>query len=188
MSKLIKIKSCFRLFFKNFILKWKIYRHHGYNVVQFTSTGQSYPGPLLDANISYTSGHFSMTANAGWFEMDNVSYGIQTGPETVKQAILAMSYQITPRTTFSTSGGYSVAQIFNVPGFSNNYFQTPQTGTASQSFNYESLNISNDLSWRPNNWLMTSLIYNIIDFSSNLPNETITDNQFIAMVSIYFPF
>ncbi len=33
MSKLIKIKSCFRLFFKNFILKWKIYRHHGYKLV-----------------------------------------------------------------------------------------------------------------------------------------------------------
>ncbi len=160
----------------------------GYNVVQFTSTGQSYPGPLLDANISYTSGHLSLAANAGWFEMDNVSYGIQTGPEDIKMAILSLTYQMTPRTTFSTSGGYSVAQIFNVSGFSNNFFQTPQLGPADQSYDYESIYITNSLSWRPNNWLMTSLIYNLIDFTTNLPNETVVDNQFIAMVSVYFPF
>ena len=159
----------------------------GYNVVEFTSTGQSYPGPLLDANVTYNSGPFSITANAGWFEMDNVSYGIQTGPETVKQVILTLAYQLTPRTTFSTSGGYIVSQMFNVPGFSNNYFQTLQS-SQSQSFTYNSLDISNALSWRPNNWLMTSLMYNLIDFSSNIPNETVIDNQFIAMVSVYFPF
>jgi len=157
----------------------------GYNVVEFTSTGQSYPGPLLDANITYNSGPFSITANAGWFEMDNISYGIQTGPETVKQAILALAYQITPRTTFSTSAGYIVSTMFNVPGFSNSFFQNLQP---SQSYTYNSLNISNALSWRPNNWLMTSLMYNLINFSSNIPNETVVDNQFIAMVSVYFPF
>lgn len=157
----------------------------GYNVVEFTSTGQSFPGPLLDANINYNSGPFSLAANAGWFEMDNVSYGIQTGPETVKQVLLTLSERLTARTAFTTSAGYSVSQMFNVPGFSNNYFQNLQP---SQSYYDTSLNVSNTLSWRPNNWLMTSLMYNVIDFSTNIPNETIVDNQFIAMVSVYFPF
>jgi hypothetical protein len=156
----------------------------GANDVIF-ATGQSYLGPLLDANITYQSGPLGLALNAGWFEEDQISFGVAMGPEDVKQIMATISYRISPRTSFMASGGYAIYKFFNAPAFSNNFFQTLQP---SQSYEANTLMQTDGIFWRPNNWLMTSLEYNLVDFSTNIPNETVIDNQFIAMVSIYFPF
>jgi hypothetical protein len=156
----------------------------GVNDIIFAN-GQSYLGPLLDGNITYISGRISLALNAGWFEEDQISFGVPMGPEDVKQVIASLSYMMSPRTTFVASGGYAIYSFLNAPGFSNNYFKTLQSN---QSYEANSIMQTDGVFWRPNNWLMTSLDYNLVDFSTNIPNETIIDNQFIAMVSVYFPF
>jgi len=169
-----------------------IFNHHltgsiegGYNVTTF-ATGQSYPGPLLDLNLVYNSGPLSLALNAGWFEENQMAFGVDAGPEDVKQAIASLYYQISPRTFFTVSGGYGIYRFFNAPGFANNFFS--QTLQTSQVYSDNSIMQTDGIFWKPNTWLMTGLEYNLVDFTTNLPNETIIDNQFIAMVSIYFPF
>ncbi|MEC4682990.1 MAG: hypothetical protein VST70_04840 [Nitrospirota bacterium] len=156
----------------------------GYNVVRFEN-GQSYPGPLLDLNVTYTSGPLSLTFNAGWFEENMMSYGVEMGPEDVKQALAYLHYRITPKTSFMISGGYINASFFNAPAFSNNFFQTLQP---TQNYYMDSIVQTDGVFWSPNKWLTTSLEYNLVSYTTNLPSETIVDNQFIAMVSVYFPF
>ena len=156
----------------------------GYNVVQFAD-GQSYPGPLLDFNMTYLSGPLSLTINAGWFEENMMTYGVEMGPEDVKQVMGYIYYRISPKTSLMASGGYGIYSFFNAPGFTNNYFQTLQPA---QSYYMDSITQTDQIMWNPLNWLTTSLEYNLIEFSTNLPNETVVDNQFIAMATIHFNF
>lgn len=156
----------------------------GYNVVQFAN-GESFPGPMVDANVSYVSGPFSASMNVGWFQENQMSFGVEMGPEDVKQAMAYINYQISPRVGFNSSVGYAIYSFYSAPAFSNSFFQTLQS---SQAYNSNVLDQSDGLFWTPKSWLRTGLEYNFIDFTTNIPNETVIDNQFVALVSIFFNF
>lgn len=156
----------------------------GYNVITFAS-GQSYPGPLLDGTLSYISPRLSAILNAGWFEENQMTYGIEMGPVDIKQVLLSLHYVLTPKTYVIAAAAYTDYQFFQAPAFSNSFFKTLQ---ASQNYYGNSVVESDGIFWSPSTWITAGLEYNFIDFSSNIQSENVIDNQFIALVTLNFPF
>ncbi|MHB8368084.1 MAG: hypothetical protein ACYDBP_00155 [Leptospirales bacterium] len=156
----------------------------GYNVVTF-ATGQSYPGPLLDATLSYMTPRLSVILNAGWFEENQMTYGIEMGPVDIKQVMATLRYVLSQKTYFIASGAYTDYSFFQAPSFSNSFFKILQAG---QNYTGSSVTESDGVFWTPKPWITTGLEYNFISFTSNIPIESVVDNQFIALVSLNFPF
>ena len=156
----------------------------GWNVVTF-ETGQSFQAPMVDANLSYQSARLGLGLNAGKF-MENInSYGVEMGPEDVEMALGYLSYTLGAKTMVYSSIGYTRYHFLSAYNYSNSFFQTLQP---SVSYYGSYIDQTDGISYKPYTWLMTSLNYNLIDFSTNIPNETIIDNQFIAMFTFMLPF
>ena len=172
----------------------------GWNAVVFEN-GENFQAPMWDVNIGYSDAKFGIGVNAGEFMENMNSYGIEMGPEKVKMAMMYMSYSITPKTSFFSSTGYTYYDFLSPGGFSssNNFFTTPgfatnffQTLQPNQSYSGTFLEQTDGLSYRPTNWLTTTLMYNLIDFTTNISNtvsnQGVIDNQFIALATFYWNF
>ncbi|MHB8544298.1 MAG: hypothetical protein ACYC9S_09920 [Leptospirales bacterium] len=156
----------------------------GWNVVTFYS-GQSFQAPLIDLSLSYTSPRLGLGLNVGKY-MENInSYGIEMGPEDVDVALGYLNYQLGAKTSLYSSIGYTYYHFLNAYNYANNFFNTLQPNV---SYDGAYLDQSDGIFYKPYTWLITSLNYNMIDFSTNVPNETIIDNQFIAMVTFMWQF
>ncbi|MHB1286925.1 MAG: hypothetical protein ACYCYP_10275 [Leptospirales bacterium] len=155
----------------------------GWNIT--TIGGQTFQAPLVDLNLGYSGAHLSLGVNAGEFQMNGLSYGIEMGPENTYDAIGYLSYSLGSKTTFFSSAGYTYYQMYSAYNFSNNFFTTLQP-----NINYDGayFDQSDGIFYTPYSWLQTSLTYNFIDYSTNIPNETIMDNQFIGMVTFKWQF
>ncbi len=161
----------------------------GWNAVVFQS-GENFQAPMWDVNIGFSDAKLGLGVNAGEFMENMNSYGIEMGPEKVKMAMLYLSYVITPKTSFFSSAGYTHYDFLSPAGFSNNYFG----GTLQPNLSYSGsfLEQTDGLSYRPTNWLTTTLMYNLIDFTTNISNtvsnQGVIDNQFIALATFYWNF
>lgn len=156
----------------------------GWNVVSFES-GQTFQAPLIDLSLSYMSPRLGLGINVGKY-MENINtYGVEMGPEDVDAALGYLTYQLGAKTTFFSSIGYTYYHFLNAYNYANNFFHTLQPNV---SYDGAYLDQTDGVFYKPYTWLMTSLNYNLIDFSTNVPNETIIDNQFIAMVTIMWSF
>ncbi|MHB1605951.1 MAG: hypothetical protein ACYCTV_06100 [Leptospirales bacterium] len=156
----------------------------GWNTVSFYN-GQTYQAPMVDLNIAYSGPRLGLGINVGEYMQNINSYGVELGPENTKSALGYLVYQIGAKTSFYSSVGYTYYHFLNAYNYANNFFHTLQP---SVSYNGSYLDQTDGISYRPYTWLITSLNYNLIDFSTNVPNETIIDNQFIAMVTFMWPF
>jgi hypothetical protein len=155
----------------------------GWNIT--TMGGQTFQAPLVDLNLGYTGSRVSLGINAGEFQMNGLSYGIETGPENTYDALGYLSYRIGPKTTFFSSAGYTYYRMYSAYNFSNSFFSTLQPNI---NYNGSYFDQADGIFYTPNSWMQTSLTYNFIDFSTNIPNETVIDNQFIAMVTFHWKF
>jgi len=113
------------------------------------------------------------------------SYGVEMGPEYIKSVMGYLSYRISPLTTFFSSVGYSIYDFLSPYQYSNNYFQTLQPN---QSYNGTYLSQTDGLSYTPYSWLNTSLIYTYMQFTFNLPNQSIGQNMFLATMTFSWNF
>ena len=171
----------------------------GWNAVVFQN-GESFQSPEWDVNLGYSDAKFGIGVNAGEFIENMNSYGIEMGPEKVKMAMLYLSYAFTPKTSFFASAGYSSYDFLAPGGFSSpnnvftggyatNYFTTL---LPNQSYSGSFLEQTDGLSYRPTNWLTTTLMYNLIDFTTNISNsvsnQSVIDNQFIALATFFWNF
>ena len=171
----------------------------GWNAVVFQN-GETFQSPMWDVNLGYSDAKFGIGVNAGEFMENMNSYGIEMGPEKVKMAMMYLSYTITPKTSFFASVGYSSYDFLAPGGFSSpnnvftggyatNYFTTLQTN---QSYSGSFLDEADGLSYQPTNWLTTTLMYNLIDFTTNISNsvsnQSVIDNQFIALATFFWNF
>ena len=171
----------------------------GWNAVIFQD-GETFQSPEWDINLGYSDAKFGIGINAGEFIENMNSYGIEMGPEKVKMAMMYLSYTITPKTSFFSATGYSEYDFLAPGGFSSannvftggyatNYFPTL---APNQSYSGSFLEETDGLSYRPTNWLTTTLMYNLIDFTTNISNtvsnQGVIDNQFIAMATFFWNF
>ncbi len=171
----------------------------GWNAVVFQN-GETFQSPEWDVNLGYSDAKFGIGVNAGEFIENMNSYGIEMGPEKVKMAMMYLSYTITPKTAFFASVGYSEYDFLAPGGFSSpnnvftggyatNYFTTL---LPNQSYSGSFLEQTDGLSYRPTNWLTTTLMYNLIDFTTNISNtvsnQSVIDNQFIALATFFWNF
>lgn len=147
--------------------------------------GQSFQSPMGDLNLGYSDSRLGLGINLGYFMENNNSYGIETGPVNSATALGYLYYRLGAKTTFTSSVGYSYYQFLALAPYSNNFFQNLQNNV---SYNGSFLEQSDILTYTPLSWLSTSLDYNFIDFTTNIPNETIIDNQFIALISFFWNF
>ncbi|MHB1286444.1 MAG: hypothetical protein ACYCYP_07780 [Leptospirales bacterium] len=156
----------------------------GWNVVSFYN-GQNFQAPLVDLNLGYTGPKLALGVNVGEYMQNMNSYGIEMGPMDTKSALGYLTYKIGPKTSFYASAGYTYYQFLNAYNYANNFFQTLQPNVSYQGTYFDQ---SDGFFYTPYSWLMTSFNYNLINFTTNIPNETIVDNQFIVMVSFMLPF
>lgn len=168
----------------------------GWNATVFQS-GQTFSAPMWDVNLGYSGTRISLGINTGQFMMNDNTYGIEVGPEYTTMAIGYLTYKIGPKTFFTSSGGYTYSSFQAIQGFASNFFPGIQTqpnssqfvsNPISSSFNGSYIDQTDALFYKPATWIMTSLTYNLIQFSTNLPNSSVIDNQFIAMVTLYWNF
>lgn len=166
----------------------------GWNATVFQN-GQSFPGPLWDVNLGYNGPRLTLGLNGGQFVQNYNSYGIELGPESTTTALGYLTYILGAKTSFYASAGYTYYSFQAAQNFSNNFFPgiqptffSPQANAASASYNGTYINQTDELFYKPYPWLMTSLTYNLIEFTTNLPNSTVMDNQFIAMVTFFWNF
>jgi hypothetical protein len=159
----------------------------GWNGATFNG-GQSFQAPMGDINLGYTAGRFNLGLNAGYFIMNNLSYGVEMGPEKTEMVIGTLSYTLSPKTTFVASGGWTYYNFLLPAPFVNgsNFFSQPLQTNISYDGTY--ISQTDMISYTPYSWLQTSLIYNLLDFTTNIPNVTVIDNQFVAMVSFFWNF
>jgi hypothetical protein len=75
--------------------------------------------------------------------------------------------------------------MYSAYNFSNSFFSTLQPNI---NYNGSYFDQADGIFYTPNTWMQTSLTYKFIEFSTNIPNETVIDNQFIAMVSFHWKF
>lgn len=170
----------------NFNRNFFISAQGGWNAIVYQQPGGlNYGSPMWDVNLGYTDGLLGLGINLGEFVTINNTYGVETGPENIYMALGYLNYQLGPKTTFYSSGGYTYYNFLSAPSYANNFFQTLQP---SISYNGTYLEQTDGLMYRPASWVQTSLMYNLIDFTTNIPHETLIDNQFIAMVSFYWSF
>ena len=156
----------------------------GWNVVSFYG-GQTFQAPLVDFNLSYSGPRLGLGLNAGKY-MENInSYGIEMGPEDTESALGYLTYRLGAKTSLFSSAGYTYYHFLNAYNYSNSFFQTLQSNV---SYSGSYFIQSDGFFYKPYPWLMTSLNYNLINFSTNIPNETVIDNQFIAMITLMLPF
>lgn len=156
----------------------------GWNAIQFYS-GQTFQAPLLDLNIAYTGPRLGLGINVGEYMENMTSYGVEMGPEKTKNAIGYLNYVIGPKTSFFSSVGYSVYDFLTPYSYSNSFFSSLQPNL---SYSGAYLFQADGINYTPTSWLNTSLMYNLIDFSTNVPNETIVDSMFLAMVTFVWSF
>nr|MDA8112255.1 hypothetical protein [Nitrospiraceae bacterium] len=156
----------------------------GWDYVEFAN-GQSFQSPMGDMNLGYTGSRESLGINVGYFMENQLSYGIEMGPSQTAMALGYFTYKIGPKTSFYSSIGYSYYDFLAPAPFSNSFFHTLQPNI---SYNGTFIDQTDTITYTPKPWMSTSLMYNLIDFSTNIPNETIIDNQFIAMVSFFWNF
>ena len=156
----------------------------GWNGFQFFS-GQSFQAPMIDLNIAYTGPRLGLGLNVGEYMANMSSYGVEMGPEKTKSALGYLTYSLSRKTSFFSSAGYTYYDFLVPYGYSNNFFQTLQPNL---SYSGSYLELTDGLNYSPLSWVSTSLTYNLIDFSTNVPNETIVDNIFLATVSFIWAF
>lgn len=156
----------------------------GWNVVAYYS-GQTFQDPLVDLNLSYSFPRGGLGINVGEFMENMQSYGVEMGPEQTYSALAYLTYRIGPNTSFYASGGYGYYDFLTPYNYSNSFFQTLQPNI---SYNGTYLTETDGIIYTPYPWLMTNLYYNLIEFTTNIPNETIIDNQFIALVTFMWSF
>lgn len=150
-----------------------------------TLGGQTYQAPMVDLNIGYSGPKVSLGINVGEFQTSGLSYGIEMGPQNTYDALGYLSYKISPLTAFFSSAGYSYYQYYAASTFSNSFFSTLQPEI---NYNGAILDQADGVSYTPFSWLRASVNYNLIDFSTNIPRETVVDNQFIAMITFSWQF
>lgn len=156
----------------------------GWNMVVLQD-GQSFQSPMGDLNLGYSGSRMGLGINLGYFMENNNTYGIETGPVNSAMALGYFDYRLGAKTNFTSSVGYSYYQFMALAPYSNNFFNNLQNNV---SYDGGFLEQSDILTYTPLTWLSTSLAYNFIDFSTNIPNETIIDNQFIALISFFWNF
>ncbi|MHB8422751.1 MAG: hypothetical protein ACYDAM_08310 [Leptospirales bacterium] len=156
----------------------------GWNAVSFYG-GQTFQSPLIDVNFGYHDSHLGLGLNAGKFMENLTSFGIEMGPEDVYMGLMYLNYSIGEKTSLYSSVGYIDYHYLNPAGYSNNFFQTL---TPNVSYDGRNFIQTDGFNYRPLKWLQTSINYNFIMFETNIPNETITDNQLIGMITILLPF
>ena len=166
----------------------------GWNATVFQN-GQTFPGPLWDVNLGYNGPRLTLGLNGGQFIQNYNSYGVELGPEDTTMALGYLSYILGAKTSLYVSAGYTYYSFQAAQNYSSNFFPgvqptffAPQANASSLSYNGTYINQTDALFYRPTPWLMTSLTYNLIDFSTNLPNSTVIDNQVIAMVTLFWNF
>jgi hypothetical protein len=156
----------------------------GWNVISFQN-GETFQAPEWDVNLGYSGPRLSLGINAGEFIEEGTSFGIEMGPENVEEITGYLSYLISPKTMFFSSVGYSYYDFLSAYNFSNNFFKTLQPNV---SYNGAFLEQTDGISYTPYTWLSTSLVYNFIEGTSNIPNETVVDNIFMAMITFTWNF
>lgn len=156
----------------------------GWNAISFYS-GETFQSPLIDLNLAYSGPRLGLGINVGEFMENMTSYGVEMGPEKTKNALGYLTYAISPKTSFFSSVGYTLYDFLNPYSYSNNFFQTLQPNL---SYSGSYLYISDGIFYQPVSWLNTSLIYNLMNFSTNVPNETIIENTFLAVMTFMWSF
>ncbi len=176
--------SYYGLFTRKFTRNLSVSLEGGWNGIVFYD-GQVFQDPLVDFNLGYTGPRLGLGINAGAYMSSMSSYGVEMGPEYIKSVMGYLSYRISPLTTFFSSVGYSIYDFLSPYQYSNNYFQTLQPN---QSYNGTYLSQTDGLSYTPYSWLNTSLIYTYMQFSFNLPNQSIGQNMFLATMTFTWNF
>jgi hypothetical protein len=156
----------------------------GWNAISFYS-GETFQSPLIDLNLAYSGPRLGLGVNVGEFMENMTSYGVEMGPEKTKNALGYLTYAISPKTSFFSSVGYTLYDFLNPYSYSNNFFQTLQPNL---SYSGSYLYLSDGIFYQPVSWLNTSLIYNLMNFSTNVPNETIIENTFLAVMTFMWSF
>lgn len=156
----------------------------GWNEIDFYG-GQNFQAPMIDVNLSYGGPKLGLGLNAGEFMENMTSYGIEMGPEKIKQVIGYLNYSFSPKTSFFSSAGYTIYDFLSPYNYSNNFFQTLQPN---QSYSGTFLDLTDGVSYQAETWLSTSLMYNLMDFSTNIPNTTVVDSMFLAIFTFTWNF
>jgi hypothetical protein len=156
----------------------------GWNAVTFEN-GENFQAPEWDVNLGYSDERLGIGVNVGEFMENANSFGIELGPEKVKEAMAYLSYVMGPKTSLFASVGYTYYDFLAAAPFANSFFQTLQPTI---SYNGTFLEQTDGISYTPYTWMSTSLMYSLIDGTTNIPNETIVDNMLIAMVSFFWSF
>ena len=168
----------------------------GWNATVFES-GQTFAAPMWDVNLGYTGPRLTLGLNGGQFMENYNSYGIEMGPENTTMAIGYLTYLLGAKTSFYASAGYTYYSFQAAQNFTNNFFPGVQptffqTATpnpsANLSYSGTYINQTDELFYKPTPWLMASLTYNLIEFTTNLPDSSVIDNQFIAMLTFFWNF
>ena len=156
----------------------------GWNFTQF-GNGQLFQDPLVDLNIEYLLGSASFGINAGEYMINEMNYGVELGPADVLSAMTYFTYKLSPKVHMVVSGGITDYSFFKPGDFSNNFFSTLKSNTG---YSAQYISQQDGIFYRVRKWLLTGLMYQLIDFSTNIPQETVIDNEFIATVSFQYRF
>ncbi|BAM07919.1 hypothetical protein [Leptospirillum ferrooxidans] len=156
----------------------------GWNGVTFEQ-GQTYQSPMIDLGLTYSMPNMSIGINLGEYMENQTNYGIEMGPEKIKSALGFLNRQLGAKTSLTSMIGYTQYTFLNAPVYSNNFFQTLQP---TQSYTGTDIIQTDMITWKTRPWLTTGIMYNLIDFSSNIQSTNVIDNQFIAFVSMYYSF
>jgi len=156
----------------------------GLNAVSFPG-GQTFQSPLVDLGLTYAMPNMSIGINVGEYMENMTNYGIELGPEEVKSALGFLYRQLGSKTFLTSSIGYTQYKFLEAPQVANSYFQTLQPN---QNYTGTDIIQTDMITWKTLPWLTTGIMYNMIDFYSNIQTTSVIDNQFIAMVSLTLPF
>ncbi len=156
----------------------------GWNAVVFEN-GQNFQAPEWDINLGYSDPRLGIGVNVGEFIENDNSFGIEMGPEKVKEAMGYLSYTIGPKTSLFANVGYTYYDFLAAAPFANSFFQTL---SPTISYNGTFLEGTAGVSYLPRPWITTTLMYNVIDGTTNIPNETIVDQMVLAMVTLTWNF
>ncbi len=156
----------------------------GWNGVSYY-TGQTFQSPMVDFNLGYHDSRLGFGLNGGKFMENYASFGIEMGPEDVYMGLMYLSYNLGEKTSLYSSLGYFYYHFLTPANYASSFFQTLVPGV---SYTGSNLTQTDGFNYRPLKWLQTSIHYSYLVFTTNIPNETIADNQFIVMMTILLPF
>ncbi|MHB1730482.1 MAG: hypothetical protein ACYCVG_05900 [Leptospirillum sp.] len=156
----------------------------GMNAVAFPN-GQTFQSPLIDLGLTYSMPQMSVGINVGEYMENMTNYGIELGPEKIKSALGFLYRQLGSKTFLTSSIGYTQYTFLEAAQVSNSYFQTLQP---TQNYTGTDIIQTDMITWKVRPWLTTGIMYNLIDFYSNIQTTSVIDNQFIALVSLTMPF